>query len=777
MATGTDAKRASATAFLPGVIGLAVLATVWFAINQNGPHGPLVLGWISPPVALALAARAMCRTAAIPGLPAAARRFWHQISLVATACGVGILIQGVYAVAHLTSPALRVPPLSGVFYVGGVLYAVWALLRVPVGARSSSEWIRLSLDCATVVLGAAVFMWYVGFGPLLTTGGAAVIWVPVSVGMITLVGVAAVTKIVFAGAGPVDMGALRLLGVALLVGGISAGTATMIATQPHLVPAQVSVPLIAVVLVLAAERQQRALTVERPVHRPRRMHPVSLLPYAAVVATDALLVLATIGRPDDRRYVVVAGAITITALVAVRQIVAFADNARLVDRLRHQEDRLRHQASHDTLTQLANRELFAERLDAALAAGAGSRGDLTVLLIDLDDFKTVNDTLGHSIGDRLLAAVAERVGGCVRPDETVARLGGDEFAVLLRQAWPAAVDGVAEHILATLRRPIVVDGYELLVRASIGVTDARPGDDPEVLLRNADIAMYAAKERGKGSFARYLPGMAADVLRHAEVGAQLRQAIEDGQLRLLYQPVVSLSGGQIIGMEALVRWHHPVAGEISPLDFIPTAERTGLIVPLGRRVLREACRQKAALRAAYGDTSPATVGVNVSGRQLQEPGFADEVADAVHEAGLEPRNLVLEVTETAVLTGGQSLDTIHALHDFGVSLALDDFGTGQSSLGLISTCPVHILKLDKSFVTGCPDDIGAADKQIAVAAAVVHIANDLGLDAVAEGIESQAQAERMAKLGYKLGQGFHLVPPLPADQIAQLLARESVTST
>jgi diguanylate cyclase (GGDEF)-like protein len=573
---------------------------------------------------------------------------------------------------------------------------------------------------------------------------------------------------------------LRLLGASQLVGGISAGTATLIANQPHLVPAQVSVPFIAVILVLACVRQQRALTGEQIEHRPRRAYPVSLLPYAAVVATDVLLVLATTGRVDDRRYLVVAGAITITALVAVRQIVAFADNARLVDRLRQQEDRLRHQASHDALTHLANRELFAERLNAALAGGGAARGDLTVLLIDLDDFKTVNDTLGHSVGDRLLAAVAERVRCCVRPAGTVARLGGDEFAVLLRQAWPMAVDGVAEHILATVRQPIVVDGYELLVQASIGVTDARPGDDPEALLRNADIAMYAAKERGKGSFARYVPGMAADVLRHAELGAQLRQAIDGGQLHLLYQPVVRLCDGRIIGMEALVRWRHPSGREISPVDFIPTAERTGLIVPLGRWVLREACRQKAVWRAAHGDNSPATVGVNVSGRQLQEPGFADEVADAVHEAGLEPRSLVLEVTETAVLTGGQSLDTVHALHDFGVSLALDDFGTGQSSLGLIRTCPVHILKLDKSFVTGCPGDGGgadkdSADKQIAVAAAVLHIANDLGLDAVAEGIENQEQADRMWDLGYRLGQGFHLVRPLPPEEIDALLALEPVS--
>jgi EAL domain-containing protein (putative c-di-GMP-specific phosphodiesterase class I) len=273
--------------------------------------------------------------------------------------------------------------------------------------------------------------------------------------------------------------------------------------------------------------------------------------------------------------------------------------------------------------------------------------------------------------------------------------------------------------------------------------------------------------------------MAADILRHAEVGAQLRQALETDQLHVLYQPIVRLRDNRIIGMEALVRWRHPTGGDISPLDFIPTAERTGLIVPLGRWVLRAACRQKAAWRKAYGDNSPATIGVNVAGRQLQEPGFADEVADAVHEAGLEPHHLVLEVTETAVLTGSQALDTIHALHDFGVSIALDDFGTGQSSLGLIRTCPVHVLKLDKSFVIECPDVAEKVaektDKQLAVAAAVVHIANDLGLDAVAEGIENQRHADRMWDLGYRLGQGFHLAPPLPVERIDELLAREAVT--
>jgi EAL domain-containing protein (putative c-di-GMP-specific phosphodiesterase class I) len=290
-----------------------------------------------------------------------------------------------------------------------------------------------------------------------------------------------------------------------------------------------------------------------------------------------------------------------------------------------------------------------------------------------------------------------------------------------------------------------------------------------VLLRNADIAMYAAKERGKGGVARYVPGMSAAILEHAQLGAQLRRALDVDELYLLYQPVVRLCDNRIIGMEALVRWRHPTRGVVAPSDFIPAAERTGLIVPLGRWVLREACRQKAAWRAAFGELSPATIGVNVSGRQLQEPGFADDVADAVHEFGLDPHNLVLEVTETAVLTGGPALDTLKALHTFGVKLALDDFGTGQSSLGLIRTCPVHILKLDKSFVIG-----GATDQQAAVSTAVAHIAEALGLDAVAEGIESRAQAEHLAKLGYRLGQGFHLARPLPAVEINALLALDSI---
>ncbi len=259
-------------------------------------------------------------------------------------------------------------------------------------------------------------------------------------------------------------------------------------------------------------------------------------------------------------------------------------------------------------------------------------------------------------------------------------------------------------------------------------------------------------------------------MEHAQLDIELRQALDNSELCLLYQPIVRLADRRIIGAEALVRWRHPARGLVPPDAFIPAAERTGLIVPLGHWALREACRQKAVWSKTHGDAAPATVGVNVSGRQLQEPGFADQVIDAVNEAGLQPHNLVLEVTETGVLTSGQVLETLRALHDFGVSIALDDFGTGQSSLGLVRTFPVHILKLDKSFVDGITD----GGRGTAVAAAVVQMAQAIGLDAVAEGIESEEQADCLIKLGYRLGQGFHLVPPVPAEELDEILGLETV---
>jgi diguanylate cyclase (GGDEF)-like protein/PAS domain S-box-containing protein len=458
---------------------------------------------------------------------------------------------------------------------------------------------------------------------------------------------------------------------------------------------------------------------------------------------------------------------TSTNLLDDPSVEGVVSNARdVTETVRHQA-RLGHQASHDDLTGLANRVLFVERVEAALAARGSTEG-LAVLLIDLDDFKTVNDTLGHAAGDALLTAVGLRLRRCVRPRDTVARLGGDEFAVLLADVDPegSELGIVAERILDSLRSPVVAGGHSLLVRASIGVSTGASLHDPDAFLRDADIAMYAAKESGTAGYLRYHPDMGGQMLEHARTGEQLREALERDEFHLVYQPIVGLTDGRAVGVEALLRWQHPERGPVAPLDFLSTAERTGLIVPLGAWVLRRACEQAAAWHREALTEQPLAIAVNVAARQLREPGFAATVAAVLEEVGLAPEHLMIEVTETSLLQGGQILQALRDVRGAGVRVALDDFGTGQSSLSLLQTCPADILKLHKSFVDG----IGGLDQQAAVASALLEIARALGLEAVAEGIESQEQADRLAELGYRFGQGYHFARPLVADAVRDVLA-------
>jgi diguanylate cyclase (GGDEF)-like protein len=479
---------------------------------------------------------------------------------------------------------------------------------------------------------------------------------------------------------------------------------------------------------------------DAPVRAPRMTHRRLLLLAASSVLAPALLFVPGIG---DDLPAVAAGAIALFLLVVVRM-------SGFVSQVQEQSDQLENLAMADDLTGLANRRRFEQDSREALSGGRPQ-----VLLLDLDGFKAVNDDLGHGVGDRLLVVLAQRLALAVPGDALVARMGGDEFAVLLPDATAADALMVVDRISGALRDPIRAGAHELLVAASIGSTDGAGTGDPFEMLRRADIAMYAAKRHGD-RHRRYVPGMDEQASVQARLGAELRTALDAGQFRLYYQPIVELPHGRIVAVETLVRWAHPERGLVGPIDFIEVAEQNGLIIELGTWILRAACRQAAEWRADLGPDAPDKISVNVSARQLAQHGFAGLVAGVLAETGLPADRLAIEVTETAVFEGGRALAALHELHALGVRVALDDFGTGHSSLGLLQTVPVDMLKVDKSFV----DNITMAGRHAVIATALITIGQGLGLAVVAEGVETAEQAEELYRLGYRLAQGYHFGRPV-----------------
>jgi diguanylate cyclase (GGDEF)-like protein/PAS domain S-box-containing protein len=450
-------------------------------------------------------------------------------------------------------------------------------------------------------------------------------------------------------------------------------------------------------------------------------------------------------------------------------------NARDISERKAFEEQLSHQAFHDPVTNLPNRALFVERVRHAISRARREQRQLGVIFLDLDDFKTINDSLGHGAGDATLIDVAKRLSTSIRTSDTAARFGGDEFVVLLEDLEsPQAAVEVAERVLEDLRQPLMVAGKELVVRDSIGISileqSSTAGADE--LIRDADAAMYIAKRDGKGGYRLFEPEMHAGVLARLELRADLQHALEDAQFELHYQPIMRLNDGEVAGLEALLRWHHPERGLVVPNEFIPFAEETGLIVPIGRWVLHQACRQAMAVQQLWpGERAGGHLYmcVNLSVKQLQHSDVIADVQSALAESGLQPQLLTLEITESMLIDDPElAVGKLEELRALGVRVAMDDFGTGYSSLSYLSRFPVDLIKMDRSFLRS-ETTRATAD----LSSAVVALGSSLALEVVAEGIELDEQMQRLRDLGCELGQGFHFAHPMEATQLEDFLTHRT----
>ncbi|WP_433718451.1 putative bifunctional diguanylate cyclase/phosphodiesterase [Actinoplanes sp. CA-051413] len=637
------------------------------------------------------------------------------------------------------------PSLADVFYLGSCPLLVAGTLLL-ARSRIGRDLAGL-LDAAIIATGLGLVWWVLAIGPIAGDGSIPLLerLLGAAYPGCDLVLLALVARVLTRSGRP-----------AVSVGLLITGTGTMLAAdvgfqfvtayRPEL-EGVVSVGWLLSNVVWGAAALHPSAAAPAPVRTGgRRVGPgrLVLLTGSTLLVPTLLFVQGALGFPHLSWLSIGVGAVLLFVLVLLRM-------SGFVTQVQRQARQLQDLAMRDDLTGLPNRRFFEERLAAAVAAGPAQ-----VAMLDLNGFKDVNDRFGHAVGDRLLAVVAQRLADRLRGDDLVARMGGDEFAVLVTGASAEAMAGIVDRLTDGLRRPVEVAGQELLVGASVGIADAEGTDDPYEVLRRADTAMYAAKDQCGSHVRRYAVEFDERARAEARLGAEMRTALDTGQFRLVYQPIVSLPDARIVSVEALIRWHHPERGLVNPVDFIPVAEQNGLIVELGAWILRTACAQAVAWHATHGAAAPARVSVNVSARQLAEPDFADLVAEVLAWTGLSAHNLIIEVTETAVFRGGQSVQTVKDLHQLGVRIALDDFGTGHSSLGLLQTVPVDTLKVDKSFV----DTITMAGRHAVIATALIQVADGLGLTAVAEGVETAEQATELHRLGYRLAQGYHFGRPV-----------------
>jgi diguanylate cyclase (GGDEF)-like protein len=727
-----------------------------------------VVAWLALPVLAVLATYECFRTARCAALDKPTRVFWGSL---ATACG--LLVPAALSAMH---DALGGPVLSQVLGVrtqgllGFILVVVlWGLLRLPTWQRSNGDWMRFALDAGVIMITVGTLIWHFSLSridftnsPNATTRSLVVITVVSMVSMFTFV------KVAFAGAGRLDGGALHLLSGGVAAAAATGAVAPFIVDRPHLSTFLIALPMSQLTALLAARRQRRHTEVRPPTRSTSRRF--SLVPYLAVGLLYAAVLKVETPRGGAEMLLALA-ATAVTVLVVLRQVTTLRDNTRLLNtvddsltQLRAYQKQLDHQVTHDALTGIGNRSAYADEISARLAGGE----PFVVALLDLDDFKIINDRYGHNTGDALLQTISRRLRDRLRREDTVARLGGDEFTLLLPGMTEAETDLLLSELLTVVQAPVLDGGLEMAPRVSVGVTASRPDDTAGELLRRADVAMYAAKSAGGGRWTWFDPIMDRLADHDARLAGDLRQAIARDELFLLYQPIVELPHGRLAGVEALVRWRHPEHGLVSPAEFIPLAERNGYIVELGRWVLEQAVHQASRWERDLGTDAPAKVSVNVSARQLGEPGFPSEVAALLSAAGLDPARLTVEVTETAVLSTGVALEAVRALDALGLTIALDDFGTGQSSLSLLVDCPVGWLKVDKSFVDGVTLD----SPQAVIVDRLIGITDGLRMQAVAEGVETAEQAERLHRAGYRFAQGYHFARPMTDTDVELQIAAQ-----
>jgi diguanylate cyclase len=695
------------------------------------------------------------RAARHPGLDGRIQRAWGRLTASYVLLGLSVPFFAAFHSRH------QFPAPGDVLRLGFVPVVLVGLLSFPLHLQSRRERHKLALDVGVVVVGSCMVIWYLVVGPSVAVGQRpvrgliAALAYPVG----DLVLVFGVATVLLRGAAAASRRPLLLLAAALgflLAGDVYLG---YLRTHPvSQIPAdwQFLCWMTGHFLFAAAAYEQcRQASGHRLVNTDRPWVPSARrLPYLAIALGYGLLLAVAAGANMYPWGGLAVGAVTMTALVTARQVVTLRENHEL--------------AVTDGLTGLANRTRLYEVLQHALARGERSALTVAVLLVDLNGFKQINDGHGHETGDRLLAEFARLLTRSVLGSDTVARLAGDEFAIVLPDIGsPANATAVAERIVSAMYEPILLGGRAIRPQGSVGVAVAGPGEaGPDDLLQRADLAMYAAKRAGTAGWRLYdstLTG--ASTVDSQALAVDLRQAVSGGQLRLCYQPIVTLLSGELVGVEALVRWEHPTLGLLPPATFIEIAEDTGAIAEIGAWVLAESCRQVASWQRLLPAHRRLHLNVNLSPRELDDPALASAVLKTLARTGLSPLDLVLEVTEGARMDDGVACRQLETLRAKGIRIALDDFGTGYSSLRRLTRLPVDVLKIDRCFVA----ELGRSSESSAVAEAVVQLCQVLHLDTVAEGIEGIAQADALSLLGCQTGQGYHFSHPMTAQQIDTLL--------